>query len=277
MTLTQEALHFFTGVAFDLMPDTSYTDLEELSQLARYNERIHHYAAAREALQKVQWAKISAMQAVSVEQEIIAQYKPGVLSLHLPGRVQHAKSLFELVAHAKSALDSLSVCLNDVHGLGIQGGERDLKWPRFRSKVSNADNVLGEILARLKPWFDKSNNTCRSISALRDYWIHIGAPSIPQLYPPTGLGALPVPIAIPWSFNEIEHKDYDKLFWDSRSFTEYHIANLEAFFNATITSCIAVERKLGNGQPITHSTMKTSFLTLLATEAIRVGKMTLIH
>ena len=259
------------------MPDIGYTDLEELSQLAIYNERAHHYAAAREALQKVQWAKISAVQAISVEQEIIAQYKPGVLSLHLLGQVQHAKALFELVAHAKSALDSLSVCLNDVHGLGIQGGDRDLKWPRFRSKVSHADNVLGEILSRLKPWLDKSNKTCKSISALRDYWIHIGAPSIPQIYPPTGLGALPVPIAIPWSFIEIEHKDYDKLFWDSRSFAEYHIANLEAFFNATIKSCIAVERKPGNGQLITHSTTKTSFFPLLATETIKVDKLALSH
>jgi len=111
MTMTQEALHFFTGVAFDLMPDVGYADLEELSQRAKYNGRSHHYAAAREALQKVQWAKISAMQAVSVEEEIIAQYKPGVLSLHPLGQVQHAKALFELVAHAKSALDSLSVCL----------------------------------------------------------------------------------------------------------------------------------------------------------------------
>ncbi len=259
------------------MPDVGYADLEELSQRAKYNGRSHHYAAAREALQKVQWAKISAMQAVSVEEEIIAQYKPGVLSLHPLGQVQHAKALFELVAHAKSALDSLSVCLNDVHGLGIQGGDRDLKWPRFRSKVSIADSVLGEILSRLSPWLDKSNNTSRSICALRDYWIHIGAPSIPQLYPPTGLGALPVPIAIPWSFNDIEHVDYDKLFWDSRSFTEYHIANLEAFFNATIKSCITVERKPGNGQLIAHSTIKTSFLPLLATEGVRVNKLELSH
>jgi hypothetical protein len=123
-SLPDQLPHIFFEIAFELLPEVSYDDLVYLSGLVRSQHREQVYSSLVDAIRKVQWAKISAIDAAANDAVLTAQYdgSDDTILNDVAGQIRHAKALLELVSHGKAALDSLAVFLNDVLNLGLSGG-----------------------------------------------------------------------------------------------------------------------------------------------------------
>ena len=264
--LPENATHFFNGVFFQFVPAIDYRALEELAQFARAGGREPLYEGAVHALQKAQWAHIAGSEAIALDEFLVSDYRPGLLSAKTAGpQVQHAKAMFELVAHAKSALDNLAICLKAVFCLDENGGNLDFKRPQFRASVSQHAPELGAELSTLEPWLDNGRRNTENICAVRDYWLHVGSPVIPQIIPPGSLGSLPIPRRIPAPPLESQLTDMDGGFWRTDAFVDFHLSRLDRMCNGVIRACIALEARSWPNLAIAHSDQQILFLPFLVT------------
>jgi hypothetical protein len=110
--LPEKAPHFLTEVAFDLLPEVIYDDIVYLSQIVKAKGTQREYDGLRDALRKIQWAKLAALEAIEIERDIAAQMKPGTVPFVPVGQARHAKAMMECITHSKAALDSMAVFLS---------------------------------------------------------------------------------------------------------------------------------------------------------------------
>jgi len=65
--------HIFFEVALEVLPELDYDDLVYLSQLVRAQQREPVYSPLVDAVRKVQWMKLSSMDATGLDAVLVAQ------------------------------------------------------------------------------------------------------------------------------------------------------------------------------------------------------------
>jgi hypothetical protein len=187
--------HIFFEVALDFLPEIDYDDLVYLSLLVKDQGRERHYSTLVDAVRKLQWMKLSAIDAVGVDVMLFGLYDGAddVLVQDSVGKIRHAKALLDLVSHGKAALDSVAVFLNDLFGLGFSGGQRDFRRSDFKTAVASVHAPLDTFLRAGSSWLQLNSPSSASIVSARDEWVHRGFPDIAFMWPPTEVGVLPVP------------------------------------------------------------------------------------
>jgi hypothetical protein len=187
--------HIFFEVALQVLPELNYDDLVYLSLLVRAQQREQLYSPLVDAVRKVQWMKLSSMDAVALDAALVAQYdgSPDVVLNDPVGQIRHAKALLELISHGKAALDSLAVFLNDLLALGYSGGERDFRRSAFKTKLASSHASLDSFLRAESHWLQLNSPASTSIVSARDEWLHRGFPDVAFMWPPSEVGVLPIP------------------------------------------------------------------------------------
>lgn len=232
--LPQEFPHIFPEVVFEIAPEVSYSDLVYLSQIVKTRQRTQLYGPLADSLRKIQWAKLAGMEATAIEKEMAEQVDHETLLSDPVGQVQHAKAIFEFVAHGKAALDSIAVFLNDYFNLGLSGGNRDFRKKDFCDRVSSLD-VIGEHARHLKPWLIHFID-------MRDEWIHRGSPGIALIWPPTEVGLLPIPKRVGSGLEGLLDTPLTRqYYWSTQEFVEFHFANLVSLFSTVLERCTQLE------------------------------------
>lgn len=232
--LPKEFPHIFTEVIFQLMPEVDYNDLVYLSQLLKINEREEIYKSLIDALRKMQWTKLSGMEAITMEKDIVEQMKEGVLVFNPVGQVKHAKAVFELIVHTKAALDSIAVFLTELLSIPAKGGQRDLKHKNFREQIIQKDAVIGQGIKSLERWF-------RDVQDRRDKWIHRTSTGIFVTSEPSEIGVLPISKVVTEDFELQDFPLTKEYYWTTQQFIELHLTKLAFFFNLIVSRCIQIE------------------------------------
>ena len=98
-----KAPHFFTEVAFHVLPEVNMQEIIYLSQIVTSKGGTQRYSALRDALRKIQWAKLAALEAIQIEKEISGQMLPGTIAFDPVGQARHAKAIMESVTHTKGS------------------------------------------------------------------------------------------------------------------------------------------------------------------------------
>jgi hypothetical protein len=245
MTITNSLMpdkfpHIFFEVVFEVLPELSYDELVYLSQLARDQQREPVYSSLVDAVRKVQWMKLSAMDATFIDGVLVGQYDASddVILNDPVGQIRHAKALLELVSHGKAALDSLAVFLNDLMGLGYSGGDRDLRREAFKKKLGSSHASLEPFLRAESNWLRLNIPTSTSIVSARDEWLHRGFPDVAFMWPPSEVGVLPIPKVLTASTTSSATK---ATHYSTPEFCEYHLSRILRFLKIVITLAIDIE------------------------------------
>ncbi len=232
--LPQKFPHIFREVVFEIVPEVSYSDLVYLSQIVKTRQRTQLYQPLVDSLRKIQWAKLAGLEATTIEEEMTEQVDEETILSDPVGQVQHAKVIFEFVAHSKAALDAIAVFLNDYFSLGASGGDRDFRKGKFREQTANADVVIGKHVKHIKAWID-------NLIAIRDEWIHRGSPGITLIWPSTEVGLLPIPKKVKSGLEGLDTHFTRQFYRSTQEFVEFHFANLVSLFNTIFERCIQLE------------------------------------
>jgi len=239
-TLPEKFPHIFLEVEFQLLPELNYDDLIFLSLLVRAQHRDRMYAALVDAVRKIQWMKLSSIDAVTVDATLVAQYdgSPHVVLNDPVGQIRHAKSLLELISQGKAALDSLAVFLNDLLALGYSGGERDFRRNAFKTTVGSAHAPLKTFLDAESQWLQLNNTASTSIVSARDEWLHRGFPDVAFMWPPTEVGVLPIPkeLTARTTTAAIRATHYS-----TQEFVEYHFSRIIRLLELVVPMAIDIE------------------------------------
>jgi hypothetical protein len=242
MRFPEQAPHFFTGVALNAIPEIEYSMLVETSQLAKANNQVQAYSDIQFAIQKLQWVKMACLRAKQIDSDLEGIEVDDSLLFDPIGQAEHSRAVFEIVAYGKAVLDSISHFLNGRWKLGMKEQSSDFKWQIFRDEVSKISPVLQEFLDSNKPWLDKGSKYSGSLPAARDEWIHRGAPEIPLAWPPTEVGALPVPKSLEASIGYTSIEANSKNFYSTKAFIEVHWGNLVRLTRIVLQEAIKKER-----------------------------------
>lgn len=232
--------HFFFEVALQVLPELNYDDLVYLSLLASAQQREPLYSSLVDAVRKVQWMKLSSMDAAMLDAVLIAQYDGSVdVLLNDPvGQIRHAKALLELISHGKAALDSLAVFLNELLTLGYGGGERDFRRDAFKKKLASSSASLEPFLRAESHWLQLNSTASTSIVSARDEWLHRGFPDVAFMWPPSEVGVLPIPKVLtgstPTPATRATH-------YSTPEFCEYHFSRIVRLLEVVISLAIDVE------------------------------------
>ncbi len=233
--------HIFYEIAFELLPEVSYDDLVYLSLLVRSQHRERAYSSLVDAVRKVQWAKLSAIDAAAIDAVLAAQYDGTETVLNdVAGQIRHAKALLELISHGKAALDSLAVFLSSVLNLGFSGGQCDLRHDVFKKKLQSADASLGEFLKAESAWLQLNSPASTSIIAARDECVHRGFLDVAFMWPPSEVGVLPVPKALAASVTAAATK---ATHYSTNEFVTHHFSRVVKLLGIVITMCIEIEAR----------------------------------
>jgi hypothetical protein len=232
--------HIFFEVALEVLPELNYDDLVYLSLLVRSQQREPVYSALVDAVRKVQWMKLSSMDATGLDAVLVAQYDGSVdVVLNDPvGKIRHAKALLELVSHGKAALDSLAVFLNDLLGLGYSGGDRDFRRDAFKKKLASSHATLEAFLRAESHWLQLNNTASTSIVSARDEWLHRGFPDVAFMWPPTEVGVLPIPKVLTASVTTTATRATHH---STPEFGEYHFSRIIRLLEIVISLAIDIE------------------------------------
>lgn len=244
--LPKEFPHIFTEVVFQLIPEVNYDDLVYLSQLLKINKRKEIYRPLTDALRKIQWTKLASIEAIAIEKDMeksIEQVEEGVIAFNPVGQAQHAKAVFEFIAHTKSALDSIAVFLTELLSIPAKGGQRDFKHRKFREQVIQKDAVIGQHIKSLEQWL-------LDVQDRRDKWIHRTSTRIFIASPPSEIGLLPIPKVVTEDSKLQGVPPTEEHYWTTPEFVELHFTKLVSFLGLIVARCIEIERvKIGTPSP----------------------------
>jgi hypothetical protein len=232
--LPKEFPHIFTEVVFQIIPEIDYNDLVYLSQLLKVNRREGIYIPLTDALRKIQWTKLSSMEAIAIEKEAVEHVEEGVIAFNPIGQAQHAKAVFEFITHTKSTLDSLAVFLTELLSIPAAGGQRDFKHKKFCEQITQRDAVIGQSVESLEQWFT-------DVQDRRDKWIHRTSTRIFIASEPSEIGLLPIPKMVAGDSKLQNVPPTKEHYWSTLEFIEIHFTKLTSFFNAIVTRCIEIE------------------------------------
>ena len=225
----------FTEVVPKLTPEIDPTILIRLGTIVRKKDRIKLYEPLTDALRKIQWVKLMAIEAISIDDDISGHWEPNVMVSYPYGQMRHALSVTGALFHTKSAVDSIAVFLSDFHKLKAQGGHRDFKLGAFREELYSNDSILGERLKGLESWFN-------GLQLIRDAWIHRSSIRCMLISGPSEVGALPIPKKDIELGLDAFHMPIDsKNFFSTKQFLDYHYTNLVDLFRKVVERCIEIE------------------------------------
>lgn len=225
----------FTEVVPKLTPEIDSASLIRLGSIVRKKNKVRLYAPLTDALRKIQWIKLMAIEAISIDSDITANKQPNKMSSYPYGQMRHALSVTGALFHTKSAVDSLAVFLTNFLRLKAQGGHRDFKKPQFRNELYSNDSVLGSRLKEFEPWF-------KNLQEIRDKWIHRSSIRCMLVNGPSEVGALPIPRKDIELGLEVFRKPITKEnFFSTQEFLDYHYGNLVKLFCKVVERCIEIE------------------------------------
>lgn len=232
--------HIFFEIALQVLPELNYDDLVYLSLLVRAQQREPLYSSLVDAIRKVQWMKLSSIDATAIDAALVAQYDGSAdIVLNDPvGKIRHAKALLELVSHSKAALDSLAVFLNDLLALGYNGGDRDFRRDTFKKKLVSSDASLEPFLRAESHWLQLNSTASTSIVSARDEWLHRGFPDMAFMWPPSEVGVLPIPKVLTASTTTPATR---ATHCSTPDFGEYHFSRIIRLLEIVIQLAIKIE------------------------------------
>jgi hypothetical protein len=232
--------HIFFEVALQVLPELNYDDLVYLSLLVRAQQREPLYSSLVDAVRKVQWMKLSSIDATTIDAVIVAQYdgSPSVVLNDPVGQIRHAKALLELISHGKAALDSLAVFLNDLLALGYGGGERDFRRNTFRTKLASSHDSLDSFLRAESHWLQLNSPDSTSVVSARDEWLHRGFPDVVFMWPPSEVGVLPIPKVLTASTTTAAT---GATHYSTQEFGQYHFSRMIRLLEIVIPLAIDIE------------------------------------
>lgn len=280
--LPDQLPHIFVEVAFNLLPEINYDDLVYLSTIVKEIKQEPLYAPLLDSLRKIQWAKISAFDAINVEVVLRQAYVENII-IHDPvGQIVHAKSIMEFVSHSKAALDSIAVFLNDFLDLGFQGGQRDFRQGLFKTKLQSSNNVIGTFIQAESKWLEINSSGSGSIIAVRDEWLHRGSPEIVLMWPPTEVGALPIPRTILQTLLDNTNASQATHF-STQEFIEFHFSKLVRLFHTIVQQCIEIQvtklpkppvRPPAAKNPVSYVKVRLTERIAVTPESLKLGPFT---
>ena len=225
----------FTEVVPKLTPEIDTADLIRLGSIVRQKNKVKLYGPLPDALRKIQWIKLMAIEAISIDDDITANKQPNKMSSYPYGQMRHALSVTGALFHTKSAVDSLAVFLTDFLRLKAQGGDRDFKKSKFRNELYSNDTVLASRLKAFEPWFE-------NLQEVRDEWIHRSSIRCMLVNGPTEVGALPIPRKNLELGLDVFRKPINRdNFYSTKEFLDYHYDNLVKLFTIIVKRCIEIE------------------------------------
>lgn len=225
----------FTEVVPKLTPEIDPTALIRLGTIVRKKNKITLYKPLTDALRKIQWVKLMAIEAIATDTEISGQMDSDNLVSYPYGQMRHALSVTGALFHTKSAVDSIAIFLTDLLRLKAQGGQRDFKKPEFRKEVDSNDPILWGRLKGLESWFN-------DLQLIRDEWIHRSSIRCMLINGPSEVGALPIPKKnIELGLDAFKEPMTSKHFYSTKQFLDNHYNNLVQLFCKVIERCIEIE------------------------------------
>jgi len=225
----------FTEVVPKLTPEIDPASLIRLGSIVRKKNKVKLYEPLPDALRKIQWIKLMAIEAISIDSDITENKQPNKMSSYPYGQMRHALSVTGALFHTKSAVDSLAVFLTNFLRLKAQGGDRDFKKSKFRNELYSNDPVLGSRLKEFEPWFE-------NLQEIRDEWIHRSSIRCMLVNGPSEVGALPIPRKDIELGLEVFRKPINREnFFSTQEFLDYHYRNLVKLFCKVVERCIEIE------------------------------------
>ena len=225
----------FTEVVPKLTPEIDSASLIRLGSIVRKKNTVKLYEPLPDAFRKIQWVKLMAIEAISIDAEITVNKVPNKIVSYPYGQMRHALSVTGALFHTKSAVDSIAVFLTDFFKLKAQGGDRDFKKSKFRSELYASDSVLASRLKEFEPWFEK-------LQEYRDEWIHRSSIRCMLVNGPSECGALPIPKKdIELGLDAFHKPINSQNFFSTKEFLDYHYGNLVKLFVKVVERCIEVE------------------------------------
>jgi hypothetical protein len=225
----------FTEIIPKLIPEVDTRSLVRLGSIVRKMNRTKVYEPLTDALRKIQWIKLTAIEALSVEGDIANAMEPGAIVSYPFGQIRHSLAVTDALIHTKPALDSIAVFLADLLRLEAKGANRDFKKPEFREEIYSNDLTLGTRLKTLEPWF-------RELQEIRDEWIHRSSIRNMLIVGPSECGPLPIPRRdLDKGLRAFDRPITRKHFFSTKEFLEHHYNNLIAMFRAVVERSIEIE------------------------------------
>jgi hypothetical protein len=225
----------FTEVVPKLTPEIDPASLVRLGSIVRKKHREKLYEPLPDAFRKIQWVRLMAIEAISIDDEITANMQQNMITSYPYGQMRHALSVTGALFHTKSAVDSIAVFLTGFLRLTAQGGGRDFKKPKFRAELGTRDPILGSRLEEFEPWFE-------NLQEIRDEWIHRSSIRCPLMSGPTEVGALPIPKKnIELGLHAFDKPINAENFFSTKQFLDYHYTNLVNLFRKVVERCIEIE------------------------------------
>jgi hypothetical protein len=257
----------FTEIIPKLIPEVNTRNLVRLGSIVRKMNRARAYEPLTDALRKIQWVKLTAIEALSIETDIISAMEPGAIVSYPYGQIRHSLAVTDALLHTKSALDSIAVFLADFLKLRAKGANRDFKKPEFREEVYSNDPVLGMQLKALEPWFQE-------LQEIRDEWIHRSSIRNMLIVGPSDCGPLPIPRKdLNLGLRVFDRPITRKNFFSTKEFLDHHYNNLVTMFETVVQRCIEVALIAGTEPPIDLEVEKSpAFFPLKSTQSMSVTK-----
>lgn len=238
--------HPYGAVAFSLVLEVPYVRLVYLHQLMTANGR-RVPSALTDALRKSTWAKSAAIELMAISDyvdELVAD--PQVLSEDLVARVRFERSMVDFAAHLKAATDALSIFAEEAWHLGVkQASEQDFKKNSFREKFVSVEPRGRAVFDKYKIWLMAGSQSYENLACLRDELIHRSSFRSVVHFPPTELGALPIPRAPKYRASKVAERSHLSV----AQFTNHHMNNLFGFLSDLVELRILAELRVCHSPP----------------------------
>lgn len=225
----------FTEVVPQLTPEIDTTNLIRLGSIVRKEHHEKLYRPLTDALRKIQWVKLMAIEAISIDSDITNAMEPNKMMTYPYGQMRHALSVTGVLFHTKSAVDSIAVFLTEFLGLKAQGGDRDFKKDQFRRAIAANDPILDQRLKVFEAWFQE-------LQEIRDELIHRSSIRSMLVVGSTECGALPIPKKdLELGLDAFSRPITAKNFFSTKQFVDRHYENLVNLFRKIVERCIEIE------------------------------------
>lgn len=251
-----------------LTPEITSADLIKLGVMVRTGNRTPLYEPLTDAFRNVQWARLLALEANSIVEDIGNAQSPGVQIVYPYGQMKHSIAVTDSIIHTKSALDSMAVFLTGLLGLSASGGDRDFKKQSFRTEIMNKNQSLGTKINQFQQWF-------ADLQEIRDEWLHRSTIRSMLITGPSECGPLPIPKkGLETGLKAFSPPITKTRFFSTKDFLDYHYYNAVKLFGVIMAHCIQVESALVGSPTIDPSAEKElAMFPGLATQNVTITTM----
>jgi hypothetical protein len=265
------ALHGFTRVMFELLPEIDFRKLHAISQLWSTQNRNDLFHDLQQSLQKAQWAKHSGLSALRVDATLASAFDPKRPVVDPVAHVVHEKNLVECIVYCKSALDSLARFFRLYLNFQISFKSCDFSKQQFISKFYDGGEKIssGVLIEPFSTWFESSRRDVYSIFPTRDKWIHNGIPNAFLVAPPMNGSIFQVPLAL--DGEPMHEYKYDSAnYINTNTLVSYHVGKITQLLRRVINNVYRNERRIAPNIKFMIENEAVSFFPMVITEAMRV-------